>query len=155
MDARGARLPIIIVVLLALSRVAAFAADGGTCPAGYISLFNANIVGCTFCAVNNSATCNVACLAAPSCTCTPGAGLDACCAASPCCDNCPEAGSLACNLSTCSCEPTDCCFTTCPPPKVAAPALGSPNSAAFGLAAATLALGGVLLINRRRRQRRS
>jgi hypothetical protein len=146
-------LPIIIVMLLALWRSAALATDGVTCPAGYLSTFNANKVGCTFCAVDNPATCQVSCLGSPTCDCS-GANQAACCAENPCCFPCPESGSLECNVSTCQCDPTDCCFTTCPATAAPAPALGAPNSTLFRVVAGALAIAGVLLIRRRRRPQR-
>jgi hypothetical protein len=146
---------IIIVMPLALWGAAALASDGGTgvtCPAGYLSTFNANKVGCTFCA-EDSPTCEVFCLGAPTCDCSGAPDVDACCAETPCCYPCPESTSLECNVSSCGCEPTDCCFTRCPGAPSAAPALGAPTSTPFGVVAAALAIAGVALINRRRRLR--
>jgi hypothetical protein len=141
-------LPIITVMLVALCGSAALAQDHSICPAGYLSTFNANQVGCTFCAAD-SAGCEVSCIGSPTCYCEPGDA--ACCAATPCCTNCPKEGSLECNVSSCGCEPSDCCFTRCPE---VAPALGAPKSTPFAVAAGALAIAGVVLIRRRRRLQR-
>jgi len=147
-------LPIITVMLLTLWRSAAFASDGGICPPGYLSTFNANGVRCTFCAVDSS-DCHPSCLGSPTCDCSTAPDVAACCAATPCCYPCPGESSLQCNVSSCSCDPTDCCFTVCPEIAPApAPALGAPNSTLFGVVAAALAIAGVLLVRRRRRLQR-
>jgi hypothetical protein len=150
-------LSIIFVMLLTLCWSAAFATDGVTggtgvaCPAGYLSTFNANKVGCTFCAAD-SPTCEFKCLGSPvPPPCPEPVNLATCCPTCPCCYPCPSSTSLECNVSSCECDPSSCCFTTCPAP---APALGAPNSTLFGVVAGALAIAGVLLIRRRRRPQR-
>lgn len=147
-------LPVIVVMLLTLWRSAALATDGVTCPPGYLSQFNANGVGCTFCAVDDPATCNVACIGSPAASCPEPVDLETCCPTCPCCYPCPDSSSLECNVSTCNCDPTDCCFTTCPAAAAPAPALGAPTSTLFGVVAGALAIAGVLLIRTRRRPQR-
>jgi hypothetical protein len=124
----------------------------GSCPAGYdVGLFNANGPGCTFCTSQDAAceSADVGCLGPPLQVCPPQE-LEACCAANPCAEPCPGPKPLECSVSSCTCDPGECCTTNCPAP---APALGSPQSFNFLFAAAGLAAAGLFLVARRSRRR--
>ena len=82
----------------------------GVCGCGYGDAPNTNGVGCTFCALI-APGCEFGCLAPPTCLCGGGEG---CCEDNPCCDDCPGPKPPQCSVNTCSCDPTTCCFTTCP-----------------------------------------
>jgi hypothetical protein len=125
--------------------------DSGICPSGFVSTFNANGVGCTFCANPDPNECQFQCVIMPPCICPPES-LDTCCAETPCCTNCPDNVSLECSVATCECTPDteECCKTICP--VAGAPALGSPLSPVFALVATVLAMGGALLVTRKRRR---
>lgn len=128
-------------------------ASAGWCPAGYeAGAVNANGPGCTVCASQDAACEGVElfCIGPPLAICPPGPELEACCADTPCAENCPDPKPLRCSVSTCVCEPAECCKTNCPAP---APALGSPQSFNFLFAAAGLTAVGLFLVGRRSRRR--
>src|SRR5579862_8289530 len=115
-----------------------------TCPPGFNGTFNANKVGCTFCAEATS-DCHFECVDTPPCVC-PG-GDPACCANNPCCNGCPDPKPLECELKHCDCSPSDCCSTICP---AGAPAVGSHASL---LLVGMLAALGIVAVRRRTRHR--
>jgi hypothetical protein len=117
-------------------------------------MFNVNGVGCTFCNNPDPNECpnDPECLAAPTCDCTTDPNQAECCANTPCCFGCSGFGSLECNVSSCICEPEECCQTICP--TAPAPVLG-PVSPAFGaVAAALVAAGSFVLVRQRARRQR-
>ncbi len=88
-----------------------------TCGCGFTpaEISDVNCVGGTFCQSTADA-CQFFCLGPPICACEPGDTQ--CCQGNPCCENCPGVGGPGCeafNVTTCGCEPEECCFTLgCP-----------------------------------------
>src|SRR5262249_45285696 len=140
-----------LALMAALPAWAGKAPGGNICPSGWGSAFNGNGVGCTFC--NNPDTIvgpdqPPLCFAAPRADPCEGADVSECCELTPCASGCPDFDSLACNVSTCECDPEECCQTICP--EAVAPVLGSPISPAFSLVAVALACAGAFVLVRQR-----
>ena len=74
------------------------------------AISNVNCVGGTFCQ-SPAPGCQFTCLPPAACLC---GGAPGCCDSNPCCADCPGSDAPECNISTCSCEPAECCFSTCP-----------------------------------------
>jgi hypothetical protein len=136
---------IVTAVALCFTAAPGLAQLSVTCPPGFDGVFNANKLGCTFCA-SNAPECSSRCAPIPLCRCEEDQ-LETCCAAHPCCGNCPGPKPLECSLASCSCDSESCCMTLCP---AGAPATGSKASL---LLVGVLAALGVVAVRRRTRAR--